>query len=83
MIVSLSGDLKNLGSALKVHGFEIHYVSEGIKSDAYIYSSKSCSLMNLSESIASSNESLIINADNKSTDEILFALNHRVYSSLF
>lgn len=83
MIVSISDDLKKLSSVLMKHGFEIHNINEGIRSDAYIYSNNSQSLMNLNESIASSNESFIINADNKSLDEILFALKNRVYSPLF
>ena len=83
MVISISGDLNKLGSILMEQGYEIHNINEGIKSDAYIYSNNSQNLMQLNNSIVSQTESFIINADNKSTDEILFALNHRVYSPLF
>ncbi|MCX7885124.1 MAG: YkuS family protein [Caloramator sp.] len=84
MIVSVEDSLVELKNFLKSKNIEVHNISEKILSDAYIYSTKNNNILDLYDFVEGKNEgSLIINADNKSLNEILYFLNHRSYSSLF
>lgn len=84
MIVSIEDKLVDLKNFLLSKGIKVYNISEGIVSDAYIYSMKNDETLKIYNSIQGKNEgSLIINADDKSFEEILYSLSHRVYSSLF
>lgn len=84
MIISVEDSLLELKNFLISKGIEVHNLSEKIVSDAYIYSMKNNDTINFYNSVEGKREgSLIINADNKSFNEILYFLNHRTYSSLF
>ncbi|QCX33603.1 hypothetical protein FDN13_07755 [Caloramator sp. E03] len=84
MIVSVDNNLVDLKKFLIKNGIEVYNISDGVVSDAYIYSMKNNDILKFYNSIHGKGEgSLIINADGKSFQDILYFLNHRVYSSLF
>jgi hypothetical protein len=84
MIVSVQDNLDEVFSKLRDMGYRVHKLSENIVSDAYIYSEKSVGLSNFYNMIPAGDKgSLLIDSDGKSTDDLLYMLNHRIYSPLF
>jgi hypothetical protein len=84
MKISIENDLSELKNSLIKQGFNIFDLSQGIISDVYIYSEQSLGLVNLYKNISSTDQgSLIINAQGKTIEEIIYTINNRVYTPLF
>ncbi|MCX7951215.1 MAG: YkuS family protein [Clostridiales bacterium] len=84
MIISVQDNLKELMLNLESLGYTVHKFSDKKASDVYIYSGRDTKMSNMTNSIdAAERGTLLINADNKSLNEILYAINNRTYSPLF
>lgn len=84
MIISVQDNLVDLYEGLRDMGYRVHRLSENVVSDAYIYSETSFGLGNLYDMVPPrENGSLLINADNRSIDDLAYMINHRIYSPLF
>lgn len=84
MIISVQDNLKELMLNLESLGYTVHKFSDQKASDVYIYSGRDTKMSNMTSSIdATERGTLLINADNKSLKEILYAINNRTYSPLF
>lgn len=84
MKISVENDLLEIKNYLISKGYNIYDLSEGVVSDVYIYSEKKIGLLNLYKNISSTDKgSLIINAQGKTIEEIIYTINNRVYTPLF
>lgn len=84
MIISVQDNLKEVILNLQSLGYNVHKFSEGVPSDIYIYKDEELGLSNLTNHIRTPDRgALLINIDNKSMKEILYAINNRTYSPLF
>jgi hypothetical protein len=84
MKISIENDLLDIKSSLIRRGYSVFDLSEGVQSDVYIYSEKNIGLLNLYKNISSTEKgSLIINAQGKTNEEIIYTIENRVYTPLF
>jgi hypothetical protein len=84
MIISIENNLKDIKYYLISKGFDVHDTNESIASDVYIYSNELSSFSGLYNKVVPISEgSLIIDASNKSFDEIESIIDKRSYTPLF
>jgi hypothetical protein len=84
MIISVQDNLDDLYDKLGSMGYRVYRLGENQISDAYIYSEQNYGLSNLySVAPPMENGSLLIDADNKTIEDIIYMINHRIYSPLF
>jgi len=93
MIIAIEKGLEGLKKQLESRGFQCFYIGEGGVADAVIYKDKDSHpyfevnkspMMNKYNSFNSTLPgALLINAENKSIDEIIRILTTRTYSPLF
>lgn len=93
MIIAIEKGLENIKEQLESRGYECFYIGEGGEADAVIYKDKDShpyfevnksSMINAYNSLNSTLPgALLINAENKSMDEIIRILTTRTYSPLF
>lgn len=83
MKISIQDNLSNLQEYLKDKGYKIYKLSENTVSDVYIYSNSGEGLLEITNKVMGSFEgSFLIDAHNKSFEEIENIINRRVYSPL-
>lgn len=84
MIISIQDNLIDLYDGLTDMGYRVHRLSENVVSDAYIYSEIDLGLSKIYNMVPpGKNGSLLINADNRSIDDVAYMISHRIYSPLF
>lgn len=93
MIIAIEKGLEGLKKQLESRGFQCFYIGEGGVADAVIYKDKDSHPyfeVNKSPMMSKYNSlnstlpgALLINAENKSVDEIIRILTTRTYSPLF
>jgi hypothetical protein len=84
MRISIEDNLTDFKNYLTSMGHEVYNFSDNVISEAYIYSESNTGLINLANMVNGTGMgSLLIDADNKSPEEIQGILSHRVYSPLF
>lgn len=83
MIISVQDNLYDIQEYLKSRGYNVCQSSENIVSDVYIYSNGTEGLLEITNKVMGSFEgSFIIDAQNKSFEEIEAIINRRAYSPL-
>lgn len=84
MKISVENNLGEIKKKLVEEGYKVYDFSDNEISDIYIYSEDSTGLLNLNRNINGNvNGSLIINAYEKSINEIMYSVKKRLYSPLF
>lgn len=84
MKITVQDYLNNIYNRLKILGYDVHYSKEGVLSDIYIYSENKEGLNATYNSIMPTNTGcLLINSDNKEIKDIMYSVQHRIYSPLF
>lgn len=85
-VVAIQSNLEHIGKELEARGYEVvHDTYEGYV-DAILYHSDNRQLgylNNFDNVIDMDRGAMIINAKDKSIDEIIFSLERRIYESLF
>lgn len=85
-VVAIQRELQHIGKELEARGYEVVHDSYEGYVDAILYHSDSSRLgylNNFDNVIDMDKGAMIINAKNKSIDEIIFSLERRMYESLF
>jgi len=93
MIIAIEKGLENLKEQLEQKGYKCFYIGEDGVADAIIYKDKdnhpyfqvnnSQSFTSLKDRNTGISGALLINAENKTIDQIIDILNRRTYSPLF
>lgn len=93
MVIAVEKGLEDMKQQLESRGYECFYIGENYMADAIVYKDRvkhpyfgvnNRSMTNTATSSASeAHAALLINADNKSVDEIVDILERRTYSPLF
>lgn len=85
MIISIEDSLTHIYDSLKNNGYKVYRFSDSKPSDVVIYSGAKNHLSSISSSASADSDGmvLLIDGDNKSSDEIVDMINRKSYSSIF